>query len=157
MTDTLIFRTVGYFLTNLKRSIKIETAITWSKSNLNMMNIYEESTINFWICLCKHCGISVGKISTYSYFAIVWMTRRSNTCDVNYSPSLFTFLQIIKGEALLPIGYSNFSHVTIVFIAKYLFTGSVQILNKIVFKIAKKFISKTNPEISYCLYSEKFK
>jgi hypothetical protein len=26
-----------------------ETAVTWSKSNLNMMNIYEESTINFWI------------------------------------------------------------------------------------------------------------
>jgi hypothetical protein len=51
--------------------------------------------------LCKHCGISVRKISTYSYFAIVWMTWRSNTCDVNYSPSLFTFLQIIKGEALL--------------------------------------------------------
>jgi hypothetical protein len=32
-----------------KRSIKLETAVTWSKSNLNMMNIYEESTINFWI------------------------------------------------------------------------------------------------------------
>ena len=56
---------------------------------------------------------------------------------------------IIKGEALLTIGYTNFSHVTIVFIAKYLFTGSVKILNK--------FISMRNPEISYCLYSEKFK
>jgi hypothetical protein len=43
--------------------------------------------------------------------------------------------------------------VTIVFIAKYLFTGSVKILNKIVFKIAIKFISVRNPEISYCLYS----
>jgi hypothetical protein len=50
----------------------------------------------------------------------------------------------------------NFSHVTIVFIAKYIFTGSVKILNKIVFKIAIKFISMRNPEISYCLYSEKF-
>jgi hypothetical protein len=61
-------------------------------------------------------------------------------------------------------GYYKFSfrifiwgHVTIVFIAKYLFTGSVKILNKIVFKIAIKFISMRNPEISYCLYSEKFK
>ena len=63
----------------------------------------------------------------------------------------------IKGEALLTIGYANFSHVTIVFIAKYLFTGSVKILNKIVFKIAIKFISMRNAEISYCLYSEKFK
>jgi hypothetical protein len=35
---------------NKKKSIKPETAVTWSKSNLNMMNIYEESTINFWIC-----------------------------------------------------------------------------------------------------------
>jgi hypothetical protein len=50
---------------------------------------------------------------------------------------------IIKGD-----GYANFSHVTIVFIAKYLFTGSVEILNKIVFKIAIKFISMRNPEIS---------
>ena len=32
-----------------KRSAKLETAVTWSKSNLNMMNIYEESTVNFWI------------------------------------------------------------------------------------------------------------
>jgi hypothetical protein len=63
---------------------------------------------------------------------------------------------IIKG-ALLTIGYMNFSHVTIVFIAKYIFTGSVKILNKIVFKIAIKFISMRNPEIPYCLYSEKFK
>jgi hypothetical protein len=30
--------------------IELETAVTWSKSNLNMMNIYEESTLNFWIC-----------------------------------------------------------------------------------------------------------
>ena len=65
--------------------------------------------------------------------------------------------KVIKGEALLTIGYANFIHVTIVFIAKYLFTGSVKILNKIVFKIAIKFISMRNPEISYCLYSEKFK
>jgi hypothetical protein len=55
---------------------------------------------------------------------------------------------LIKGEALLTVGYANFSHVTIVFIAKYLFTGSVKILNKIVFKIAIKFISMRNPEIS---------
>ena len=33
-----------------KQSIKLETAVTWSKSNLNMMNIYQENTINFWIC-----------------------------------------------------------------------------------------------------------
>jgi hypothetical protein len=33
-----------------KPPIKLETVVTWSKSNLNMMNIYEESTINFWIC-----------------------------------------------------------------------------------------------------------
>ena len=65
--------------------------------------------------------------------------------------------KIIKGDALLAITYANYSHVTIVFIAKYLFTGSVKILNKIVFKIAIKFISMRNPEISYCLYSEKFK
>jgi hypothetical protein len=38
-----------------KRPIKLETAVTWSKSNLNMMNIYEESTINFWIKSCQ-CG-----------------------------------------------------------------------------------------------------
>jgi uncharacterized protein YacL len=30
--------------------ISDNTAVTWSKSNLNMMNIYEENTINFWIC-----------------------------------------------------------------------------------------------------------
>ena len=65
--------------------------------------------------------------------------------------------QINKGRSPLTIGYTNFSHVTIVFIAKYLFTGNVKILNKIVFKIAIKFISMRNPEISYCLYSEKFK
>jgi len=68
---------------------------------------------------------------------------------------------LIKGEALLTIDYANFSHVTIVFIAKYLFIGSVKILNKIkiqiVYKFAIKFISMRNPEISYCLYSEKFK
>jgi hypothetical protein len=50
LTDTLNFRNVGYFFDKSnKRSIKLETAVTWSKSNLNMMNIYEESTINFWI------------------------------------------------------------------------------------------------------------
>jgi hypothetical protein len=38
-----------FFDKSNKRSIKLETAVTWSKSNLNMMNIYEESTINFWI------------------------------------------------------------------------------------------------------------
>ena len=50
--------------------------------------------------------------------------------------------KVIKGEALLTIGYANFSHVTIVFIAKYLFTGSVQILNKLVFKINKMYFNK---------------
>jgi hypothetical protein len=39
-----------FFDKSNKRSIKLETVVTWSKSNLNMMNIYEESTINFWIC-----------------------------------------------------------------------------------------------------------
>jgi hypothetical protein len=38
-----------FFDKSNKRSIKLETAVTWSKSNLNMMNIYEESTLNFWI------------------------------------------------------------------------------------------------------------
>jgi hypothetical protein len=38
-----------FFDKSNKRSIKLETAVTWSKYNLNMMNIYEESTINFWI------------------------------------------------------------------------------------------------------------
>ena len=33
-----------------KQSIKLETVVTWIKSNLNIMNIYQESTINFWIC-----------------------------------------------------------------------------------------------------------
>jgi hypothetical protein len=77
----------------------------------------------------------------------------------NFKTDVIVFIGyvIIKGEAFLTIGYTNFSHVTIVFIAKYLFTGSVKILNKIVFKIAIKFISMINPEISYCLYSEKFK
>ena len=56
-------------------------------------------------------------------------------------------LTLIKGEALLTIGYTNFSHVTNVFIAKYLFTGSVKIVNKTVFKIAIKFISMRNPEM----------
>ena len=36
----------------------------------------------------------------------------------------------------------NVSHVTIVFIAKYLFTGSVKILNKIVFKINKIYFNE---------------
>jgi hypothetical protein len=36
---------------------------------------------------------------------------------------------LINGEALLTVGYANFSHLTIVFIAKYLFTGRVKILN----------------------------
>ena len=40
-----------FFDKSNKRSIKLETAVPWSKSNLNMMNIYEESTINFWIWL----------------------------------------------------------------------------------------------------------
>jgi hypothetical protein len=35
-----------FFDKSNKRSIKLETAVKWSKSNLNMMNIYEESTIN---------------------------------------------------------------------------------------------------------------
>ena len=39
-----------FFDKSNKRSIKLETAVPWSKSNLNMMNIYEESTLNFWIC-----------------------------------------------------------------------------------------------------------
>jgi hypothetical protein len=68
-----------------------------------------------------------------------------------------THTRFIKVETLLTIGYANVSHVTNVFIAKYLFTGSVKILNKIVFKIAMKCISMRNPEISYCLYSEIFK
>jgi uncharacterized membrane protein len=51
-------------------------------------------------------------------------------------------LKIIKGEALLTIGYANFSHVTIAFIAKYLFTGSVKILDKIVFKINKIYFNE---------------
>jgi uncharacterized membrane protein len=77
----------------------------------------------------------------------------------NFKTDVIVFIGyvIIKGEAFLTIGYMNFSHVTIVFIAKYLFTGSVKILNKIVFKIAIKFISMINPEISYYIYSEKFK
>ena len=40
-----------FFDKSNKRSIKLETAVTWSKSNLNMMNIYEERTLNFWICV----------------------------------------------------------------------------------------------------------
>jgi hypothetical protein len=44
-----------------------------------------------------------------------------------------------------------------VFIAKYPFTGSEKILNNIVFKIAIKFISMRNSEISNCLYSKKLK
>jgi hypothetical protein len=39
-----------FFDKSNKRSIKLKTAVTWSKSNLNMMNIYEEGTLNFWIC-----------------------------------------------------------------------------------------------------------
>ena len=65
--------------------------------------------------------------------------------------------QVIKGEALLNIGYANFSHVTIVFIAKYIFIGSVKKIEQNSIKIAIKCISMRNPEISYCLYSEKFK
>jgi hypothetical protein len=63
--------------------------------------------------------------------------------DEFHNKILYTVTVVIKSEALLTIGYTNFSHVTIVFIAKYLFTGSVKILNKIVFKIAIKFISMT--------------
>jgi uncharacterized membrane protein len=60
----------------------------------------------------------------------------------------FSF-RVIKGEPLLTIGYANFSHVTVVFIAKYLFTGSVKILNKILFKIAIKLISGCLIEINF--------
>jgi hypothetical protein len=61
-------------------------------------------------------------------------------------------LCLINGEALLTIGYTNFSHLTIVFIAKYLFTGSVKILNKIVFKIAITFISMRNKTKASCSF-----
>jgi hypothetical protein len=63
--------------------------------------------------------------------------------DEFHNKIMYTVTVVIKSEALLAIGYANFSHVTIVFITKYLFTGSVKILNKIVFKIAIKFISMT--------------
>ena len=52
-----------------------------------------------------------------------------NATYINWTCTCMTVL--IKGEALLTIGYTNFSHVTTVLIAKYLFTGSVEILNKI--------------------------
>ena len=50
-----------FFDKSNKRSIKLETAVTWSKSNLNMMNIYEESTLNFWICrIWRNLTIQLG-------------------------------------------------------------------------------------------------
>jgi hypothetical protein len=62
----------------IKRSIKLETAVTWSKSNLNMMNIYEESTLNFWICGPpagpKYIHITISKVfllSKFKYFCFV--------------------------------------------------------------------------------------
>ena len=50
-----------FFDKSNKRSIKLEIAVTWSKSNLNMMNIYEESTLNFWIC-----GMCFGMLARWS-------------------------------------------------------------------------------------------
>ena len=72
MTDTLNFRTVCYFLTNLindPSSLKLQSQ--WSKSNLNMMNIYEESTINFWIWGIYVC-LMVFNATFNSISAISW-------------------------------------------------------------------------------------
>jgi hypothetical protein len=55
------------------RSIKLETAVTWSNSNLHMMNIYEESTINFWIWKIYYYWTNIQK---WNYFNTPSMIRK---------------------------------------------------------------------------------
>jgi hypothetical protein len=112
--------------------------------------IYEYSE-NLSLTLVTKVGINNAEIGTD--YSVTCVCRTSPERNIVSGIDIY----ILKGDTLLTIGYMNFSHVTIVFIAKYLFTGSVKILNKIVFEIAIKFISMRNPEISYCLYSKKFK
>ena len=112
MTDTLNFRTIGYFFFDKsnKRSIKLETAVTWSKSNLNMMNIYEESTLNFWICwfclfiylwiwlsLCKIVRSSVilllplyTKYRHWNLLFQIWISSKS-LCDITITCKFIIF------------------------------------------------------------------
>jgi hypothetical protein len=61
---------VLFFDKSNKPSIKLETAVTWSKSNLNMTNSYEESTINFWICI----------MASFNYFWNESLFRRTPKC-----------------------------------------------------------------------------
>jgi hypothetical protein len=68
-----------------------------------------------------------------AHVCISWSVH-TNKWRITHNAFIFHVSLLIKGEALLTIGYANFSHVTIVFIAKYLFTGSVKILNKILYK-----------------------
>jgi uncharacterized membrane protein len=66
------------------------------------------------------------------YISIQNITQKTNDLYINTKHYIENYnWGIVKGKALLTIGYTNFSHVTIVFIAKYLFTGSVKILNSI--------------------------
>jgi hypothetical protein len=70
LTDTLNFRTISYFLTNLindPSSLKLQSP---AQINLNMMNIYEESTLNFWI----GCPIRI-EIITGSHIFILFLPR----------------------------------------------------------------------------------
>jgi hypothetical protein len=97
LTDTLNFRTVVcrlFFDKSNKRSIKLETTVTWSKSNLNMMNIYEERTINFWICLTNdHIIFNVGTPSLEARNIrldniITYIIKESKLISENMSPNV---------------------------------------------------------------------
>jgi hypothetical protein len=70
-------------------TIKLETAVTWSKSNLNMMNIYEESTINFWICFKnQHTSINILLAFWLKTGGVLMRSERSSSfctaCDTRH-------------------------------------------------------------------------
>ena len=71
-----------FFDKSNKRSIKLETAVTWSKYNLKMMNIYEESTLNFLICAET---LRDGKTIVYIGYVDYVMVKRENLNKLNLS------------------------------------------------------------------------
>jgi hypothetical protein len=86
--------------------------------------IYEYSEI-LSLTLVTKVGINNAEIGTD--YSVTCLYRTSPERNIASGIDIY----ILKGDALLTIGYTNFSQMTIVFIAKYFFTGSVKILNKI--------------------------
>jgi hypothetical protein len=68
-----------FFDKSNKLSIKLETEVTWSKSNLNMKNIYEESTLNFWICQYFYLYL-LSKFKYFCFVTILNMSLVSRSC-----------------------------------------------------------------------------